>query len=252
MFLLKPKANCQRGNLGRAVHASLPQLLMTAVVLGVSTSFLGGGAARAANPTPCSFGPSPSGTPLCSSNLWDSIPTSDKQIQILASSVNGHLDFLDTLMPPPGYEGDYFQAIFTLDSSATGPTVRTIDYTIKIDPLSTYRFSKVDLSVLGVDGGTGTKDVYSSNSFLPADLIGSVTDTVQGSSTGPLNLTPYTQVWVRDTFSAPTAGAVNALQNNFMQEKINPVPGPLPLLGAGAAFGISRRIRRRIKGARVV
>lgn len=30
--------------------------------------------------------------------------------------------------------------------------------------------------------------------------------------------------------------------------KLNPVPGPLPLLGVGAAFGYSRKMRKRIKG----
>jgi hypothetical protein len=29
----------------------------------------------------------------------------------------------------------------------------------------------------------------------------------------------------------------------------NPVPGPLPILGAGAAFGFSRRLRRRINAS---
>ena len=33
---------------------------------------------------------------------------------------------------------------------------------------------------------------------------------------------------------------------------VNPVPGPLPLLGFGAAFGFSRRIRSRIKGKHLV
>jgi uncharacterized repeat protein (TIGR03803 family) len=32
----------------------------------------------------------------------------------------------------------------------------------------------------------------------------------------------------------------------------NPVPGPLPLMGAGAAFGWSRRLRRRIQAVRPV
>jgi uncharacterized repeat protein (TIGR03803 family) len=32
----------------------------------------------------------------------------------------------------------------------------------------------------------------------------------------------------------------------------NPVPGPLPLMGAGAAFGWSRRLRRRIQQVRSV
>jgi hypothetical protein len=93
---------------------------LAAVVLGVSTSFLGGGAAKAANPAPCSFGPSPSGTRLCNSNLWDSVPTSDKQIQILAS-----------------YEVDYYQVIVTLDSFATGPTAWSIEETTTIDLLLT-------------------------------------------------------------------------------------------------------------------
>ena len=32
------------------------------------------------------------------------------------------------------------------------------------------------------------------------------------------------------------------------QTAIPPVPGPLPILGAGAAFGFSRKLRRRIAG----
>ena len=39
-----------------------------------------------------------------------------------------------------------------------------------------------------------------------------------------------------------------AISNTYAQTE---VPGPLPLLGAGAAFGFSRRIRNRIKGARL-
>jgi hypothetical protein len=32
---------------------------------------------------------------------------------------------------------------------------------------------------------------------------------------------------------------------------VNPVPGPLPLLGVGAAFGYSRKLRKRIKSSRI-
>jgi len=46
-------------------------------------------------------------------------------------------------------------------------------------------------------------------------------------------------------------GSINSLQNSFGQTDIPPVPGPLPLVGIGAAFGLSRRIRSRIKGARL-
>jgi hypothetical protein len=44
-------------------------------------------------------------------------------------------------------------------------------------------------------------------------------------------------------------GSINSLQNSFGQT--DHVPGPLPLVGIGAAFGLSRRIRSRIKGARL-
>jgi hypothetical protein len=51
-----------------------------------------------------------------------------------------------------------------------------------------------------------------------------------------------------------TTGSVNSFQNSFTQiEGKQPppeVPGPLPLLGAGAAFGFSRRLRTRVLAAR--
>jgi hypothetical protein len=34
-----------------------------------------------------------------------------------------------------------------------------------------------------------------------------------------------------------------------IQETAPPVPGPLPLFGAAAAFGMSRRLRQRIRRA---
>jgi len=50
-----------------------------------------------------------------------------------------------------------------------------------------------------------------------------------------------------------TDGGATVLDNTLSQEPekgtTDEVPGPLPLLGAGAAFGFSRRIRNRIKAA---
>jgi hypothetical protein len=39
---------------------------------------------------------------------------------------------------------------------------------------------------------------------------------------------------------------IDAIKNTFQ------TPGPLPVLGAGAAFGFSRKLRSRIKAARAV
>jgi len=54
---------------------------------------------------------------------------------------------------------------------------------------------------------------------------------------------------------APGTGTLDSIANPFRQTDAPPpsphVPGPLPLFGIGAAFGISRRLRNRIKGSRL-
>ena len=61
------------------------------------------------------------------------------------------------------------------------------------------------------------------------------------------------KISVVDTYKV-TAGSVNSFQNSYTQiESFAPpdeVPGPLPLLGVGAAFGFSRRLRTRVLAAR--
>lgn len=49
----------------------------------------------------------------------------------------------------------------------------------------------------------------------------------------------------------PDFGSLYRLNESIgTYQGITPVPGPLPLLGAGAAFGWSRKIRKRIKSSR--
>jgi hypothetical protein len=51
---------------------------------------------------------------------------------------------------------------------------------------------------------------------------------------------------VSNVFTA-NGGGVDSLENSFRQGTRSKVPGPLPLLGAGMAFGFSRKLRSRIK-----
>lgn len=44
-------------------------------------------------------------------------------------------------------------------------------------------------------------------------------------------------------------GAIDTMENSYQQG--TKVPGPVPILGAGMAFGFSRKLRRRIQGQRV-
>ena len=56
----------------------------------------------------------------------------------------------------------------------------------------------------------------------------------------------------------PTSGGFTGLQpgdyagcpGSCVSARVNPVPGPLPLLGVGAAIGFSRKLRKRIKGSK--
>ena len=55
----------------------------------------------------------------------------------------------------------------------------------------------------------------------------------------------------RIQYSDSTGANINSSNNSFLTTSADPssVPGPLPLLGAGAAFGFSRTLRKRIKSA---
>jgi hypothetical protein len=55
-----------------------------------------------------------------------------------------------------------------------------------------------------------------------------------------------TTIWVRDEYNIGDGGQLDNYTNTFKA-----VPGPLPILGAGAAFGFSRKLRGRIKAARL-
>jgi hypothetical protein len=122
--------------------------------------------------------------------------------------------------------------------------------------------------------GIGTKNVASQASFT---LTGPVANVGLGTAalinTIPINLltqagvTSFTGAKIRGTFSSssnlvdsfsvglaqfgssfPTAEQPTAVFGNAF----NAVPGPLPIIGAGAAFGWSRRLRRRVNKASTV
>jgi len=48
----------------------------------------------------------------------------------------------------------------------------------------------------------------------------------------------------------PNAALVNSVGLSLTQRRSgNEVPGPLPILGAGVAFGLSRKLRQRVRQA---
>lgn len=53
-------------------------------------------------------------------------------------------------------------------------------------------------------------------------------------------------IYVRDNWTVSNGTQLDSFQNYYSQTG-DKVPGPLPLLGAGAAFGFSRQLRKRIR-----
>jgi len=106
------------------------------------------------------------------------------------------------------------------------------------------------------EGGSFSKQVCSTG--FGTGTCQTYTSTNTASSTESSTLVGFgTQIWVTDNYQSTLAspsGQITGITNTFATTAPTPppasgAPGPLPLLGAGAAFGFSRRIRSRIKAA---
>lgn len=88
------------------------------------------------------------------------------------------------------------------------------------------------------------KFLFSDASFTtPITLSNSKTflESINGSPEQASLLGSYTNLYVRETYSVDATGILDNFGNTFQ------TPGPLPVLGASAAFGFSRKLRQRLK-----
>jgi hypothetical protein len=72
---------------------------------------------------------------------------------------------------------------------------------------------------------------------------------MNGNMDSDLFTTPLTSTKVTSVFGTTGPGTISSFKVEFTSGtpiSTTIVPGPLPILGAGAAFGFSRRMRRRI------
>jgi hypothetical protein len=233
---------------------ALPSLALAATGLVAGASLLPGGEAKAFN---CTFGGT---SPTCTTGVWHpSNPASDKLVKFLAlpSTGVGDIEFMYIDNPPPGLslldqwqvDVDFTPNLMPLD----GPS--TLNYLIKIDstvPHYPY-FRDVSLSGGNVGDAKLTKQIWSTNaSGAPVLLLDTlISDPANSVSHLHFDLpTGLTQLFIHDVVDPGTVaggGSVVNIQNTFRQA----VPGPLPLLGAGAAFSFTRKLRRRVKTFRM-
>lgn len=112
-----------------------------------------------------------------------------------------------------------------------------------------YYFSDALLVADGYEDASVTQDIYTVVGGSKGILLGSLT--FDGSTIDipflPLFGEGYQELYIVNTIDPGTTGSITYYVNGYLQE----VPGPLPLLGAGTAFGFSRKLRRRLHAARV-
>jgi hypothetical protein len=246
----------------------LSKALLTAGLLGgAAVATLGAGSAQAAtgwdrflNGYKCTFGPI--GTPECGANI-----TTPTTVPVPLSN---------TVPVTPPSNANPIYSCSTLTTFPCDKTLTLLDWGSIADG-STIQFTyqtpdshpwhvDVDLAGNDTDGGflKYTMDITDPNfTFSSAALMGAIQSnnpsvnkkiysdsafnnlicdiTIGPSANQTCNISGK-QIWVQDTWFS--GQGVDNFSNDFQQ-----VPGPLPILGIGAAFGFSRKLRKRIKGS---
>lgn len=115
-------------------------------------------------------------------------------------------------------------------------------YRYKITGPAQFDFSFFKISTQSTTPWNATKYIFGDDSFTNLSLLATLElasdDVNEDVAT---YLSPTNQIWVEVNYFGDS---IENLQD------IHSTPGPLPVLGAGAAFGFSRKLRNRIKASR--
>ncbi len=223
---------------------SLPLLLAGVALAGAAALPLSAGSAQAVTPL-CTFPGATPPIPACDPGASQVI--GDKIVTVIQGPNvgSGVVDLEHSVMPPVGWPGDKFIVDIDYDpalgSGSTADISSIFDYKIAVDSTIAPGFYFHDATLSYNDFGTAssvTKEVYSKSGYNAADRLAQLI----GPSTALLPA-GYTELWIRDIMTVPLGSQLDNVTNIFTQG----VPAPLPLLGAGTAFGFSRRLRRRSK-----
>ena len=228
---------------------------------GVTASLLSAGGAQATivPGNLCWFGTLtdtvPVGTPLCqtfdpSTGLGTQFQIADKLVNLgnlnfgsnpapVGGPREGTLGFQYTpIDPPPGPLADQYSLILNFNPDRNGPYVGEFDYQIfATNPDFQFATAELDSIVSGQPvGSTVTKKIFGFADIVSTD-----------GSNEPQVMVSGSVLTVRNLWNVPAGSVLDSFKDTYTQKPSSKVPGPLPLLGAGAAFGFSRRIRRRIQ-----
>jgi hypothetical protein len=219
--------------------------LLTTSLLLAGVSALSPASVRAVGNDTCSFGGNMDFT-NCSGFAFTK--QGDKQLTLFSSPTvgSGTVQFSEQTPGVWVVDVDFIQELMAVSTGGT------FEYEIEIVGAPNTYFDQVGLALIGPPIGdpmfNATKTVSGPTGVNPPML--SVDEINRSSFDSFAGLVK--KIRVVDTYEV-TMGSVNSIQNSYSQKDADPtdtVPGPLPLLGAGAAFGFSRRLRTRVLAAR--
>jgi hypothetical protein len=221
---------------------TLSKALLTAGLLGgAALSTLGAGSALAVNRFDCSFGGSTSGHVPCSSFPASGWELGDKKLTNfrfnptvpVGGPPSGDFSFIWDEFGAPGLIDDEWTTLAIFDPSLNDPTSGSYSYDLSIisGPLT---FETVELDVDHAGSGQEVKKTITGSSPDPLVLT-----SMDGMPVGPVPLSG-TSISVTDSWTLdPNTGNIMAISNTYTQ-----TPAPLPILGAGVAFGSIRKLRK--------
>jgi len=95
---------------------------------------------------------------------------------------------------------------------------------------------------------TGAVTKYISDYFDFRNIVAILALSTSGTVSASVPVLPSSPYFIKDVYSG---SGINSFQNT-VQTAAAPAaaPGPLPILGAGAAFRFSRKLRARVKASR--
>ncbi len=232
--------------------AALPKALLgAAMVLAGTGSLLSAGGAQAANNYSCV--PRTVGGPGGFVNLafsaigvGDTVSCADKQWTINGFDFGGNIGDIDfewvQVDPRPGYSDDLFSQDLHFSPSIIGPQTGFFDYTLQITQPG-WAFDSVQF-----DSAVAVNPISPGSTTVIKAITGGPTLTsTDGGHVGPISLAGGTSLTAHDSWIVAQGDVVSHVKDTYSQRP--DVPGPLPLVGAGMAFGWSRKLRSRVRAA---
>jgi hypothetical protein len=214
--------------------------LLTTSLLFAGVSALAPASVRAV--TTCSFGGNIEHAACTLDFLFDKQDDKTMKLTKLPTLGSGTIQFFE--QTPGIYVVD---ADFIPDLSAPAGWGE-FEYDLTIDgPPNLFTFFEGGLAIIGPPVGSPQFKVKQTTTGLPMLMADEMDADVTAQFDSDLKM-----INVKNEYLV-TTGSINSFQNSFTQVPggdPETVPGPLPLLGAGAAFGFSRRLRTRVLAAR--